>query len=304
MRDLIEVCAPLIYESVSEFPVSEEHISSLIGPATDGRMADVAIPCHSLSGVFKKSPIEVAEEICRVISPSLEGVAITSTINGFVNLKADPRWLSSKTMSLLPDERLGVKKEISRKIVVDYSAPNVAKEMHVGHLRSTVIGDAIVRMLQFKGHQVIRENHIGDWGTPFGMLIEHLIDEGEEKFALEKGISDFDNFYKEARSKFSDDSEFANRARARVVLLQGEDEDTLRLWKVLVDVSTSYFNEVYGMLGVLLDNDDLMGESAYKHLLPQVVERLDESGLLVESNGASVVFLDFSAPSLLCKFNV
>ncbi len=291
MRDLIEVCAPLIYESVSEFPVSEEHISSLIGPATDGRMADVAIPCHSLSGVFKKSPIEVAEEICRVISPSLEGVAITSTINGFVNLKADPRWLSSKTMSLLPDERLGVKKEISRKIVVDYSAPNVAKEMHVGHLRSTVIGDAIVRMLQFKGHQVIRENHIGDWGTPFGMLIEHLIDEGEEKFALEKGISDFDNFYKEARSKFSDDSEFANRARARVVLLQGEDEDTLRLWKVLVDVSTSYFNEVYGMLGVLLDNDDLMGESAYKHLLPQVVERLDESGLLVESNGASVVFL-------------
>ena len=134
--------------------------------------------------------------------------------------------------------------------------------MHVGHLRSTVIGDAIVRMLEFKGHTVHRENHVGDWGTPFGMLIEHLLDIGEDKVAREKGISDFDLFYKQARTKFDESSEFAERARARVVKLQSEEEETLRLWKILVDVSTNYFNEVYSMLGVLLTDEDLMGESA------------------------------------------
>ena len=291
MRDLIEACTPLIYDSISELDISEEEISNLIGPSTLGPMADVAIPCHSLSRRFKKSPIEVSEQISRLISPSLQGIALTSSMNGFVNLKAESEWLAKKTMGLLSDDMLGVSKDSPRKIVVDYSAPNVAKEMHVGHLRSTVIGDAIVRMLRFKGHEVIRENHIGDWGTPFGMLIEHLIDLGEDNFTSERAISDFDQFYKEARVKFDHDNLFAERARSRVVLLQAEDSDTLRLWKVLVDVSTIYFNEVYEMLDVLLDDDDIMGESAYRHLLPTVVERLRESGMLEESEGASVVYL-------------
>ena len=291
MRDLIEACTPLIYDSISELDISEEEISNLIGPSTLGPLADVAIPCHSLSRRFKKSPIEVSEQISRLISPSLQGMALTSSMNGFVNLKAEPEWLANKTMELLSDGMLGVSKDSPRKIVVDYSAPNVAKEMHVGHLRSTVIGDAIVRMLRFKGHEVIRENHIGDWGTPFGMLIEHLIDLGEDNFTSERAISDFDQFYKEARVKFDHDNLFAERARSRVVLLQAEDSDTLRLWKVLVDVSTIYFNEVYEMLDVLLDDDDIMGESAYRHLLPTVVERLRESGMLEESEGASVVYL-------------
>ena len=291
MRDLIEACAPLIYDSVTELGISEEDISSLIGPSTVGPMADVAIPCHSLSKILKKSPVDVSQQISDAIAPHLEGLAITTSMNGFVNLKAHPEWLANKTMELLADKMIGVKKDKSRKIVVDYSAPNVAKEMHVGHLRSTVIGDAIVRMLIFKGHEVIRENHIGDWGTPFGMLIEHLIDLGEDSFTSRKGISDFDQFYKEARVKFDQNDMFAERARSRVVLLQGEDSDTLRLWKVLVDVSTGYFNEVYEMLEVLLDDGDIMGESAYRHLLPAVVERLRESGMLEESEGASVVYL-------------
>ncbi len=291
MRQLIHECAPLILEAVSDMGIGDEHILSLLGPATDTRMADVAMPCHSLSALLKKSPVNVSEEISSLISPSLEGIAFTSSVNGFVNLKADPEWLSSKMMAILQDERLGVVKDDPRKIVVDYSAPNVAKEMHVGHLRSTVIGDSIVRMLEFKGHNVIRENHIGDWGTPFGMLIEHLIDIGQEDLALEKGISDFDHFYKEARSKFDSDEVFADRSRSRVVLLQGEDADTLRLWGILVGVSTTYFNEVYQMLDVLLEDNDLMGESAYRHLLPQVAERLHESGLLENSDGASVVYL-------------
>tara|TARA_Y100000768_G_scaffold86076_1_gene61627 strand:+ start:4128 stop:5870 length:1743 start_codon:yes stop_codon:yes gene_type:complete len=291
MRDLIEACAPLIYDSVTELGISEEDISNLIGPSTVGSMADVAIPCHSLSRILKKSPVDVSEQISIAIAPHLQGLAITSSMNGFVNLKAHPEWLANKTMELLSDKMMGVKKDESRKIVVDYSAPNVAKEMHVGHLRSTVIGDAIVRMLLFKGHEVIRENHIGDWGTPFGMLIEHLIDLGEDSFTSRKGISDFDQFYKEARVKFDQDDIFAERARSRVVQLQGEDSDTLRLWKVLVDVSTGYFNEVYEMLEVLLDDGDIMGESAYRHLLPNVVERLRQSEMLEESEGASVVYL-------------
>ena len=291
MRDLIEACAPLIYDSVTELGISEGDISNLIGPSTVGPVADVAIPCHSLSKILKKSPVDISQQISDAIAPHLEGLAITTSMNGFVNLKAHPEWLANKTMELLSDKMIGVKKDESRKIVVDYSAPNVAKEMHVGHLRSTVIGDAIVRMLIFKGHEVIRENHIGDWGTPFGMLIEHLIDLGEDSFTSRKGISDFDQFYKEARVKFDQNDMFAERARSRVVLLQGEDSDTLRLWKVLVDVSTGYFNEVYEMLEVLLDDGDIMGESAYRHLLPAVVERLRESGMLEESQGASVVYL-------------
>ena len=291
MRDLIEACAPLIYDSVTELGISEGDISNLIGPSTVGPVADVAIPCHSLSKILKKSPVDISQQISDAIAPQLEGLALTSSMNGFVNLKAHPEWLANKAMELLADKMIGVKKDESRKIVVDYSAPNVAKEMHVGHLRSTVIGDAIVRMLVFKGHEVIRENHIGDWGTPFGMLIEHLIDLGEDSFTSRKGISDFDQFYKEARVKFDQNDMFAERARSRVVLLQGEDSDTLRLWKVLVDVSTGYFNEVYEMLEVLLDDGDIMGESAYRHLLPAVVERLRESGMLEESEGASVVYL-------------
>ena len=291
MRDLIEACAPLIYDSVAELGISEGDISNLIGPSTVGPMADVAIPCHSLSRILKKSPIDISDQISIAIASHLQGIALTSSMNGFVNLKAHPEWLANKTMDLLSDKMMGVKKDESRKIVVDYSAPNVAKEMHVGHLRSTVIGDAIVRMLLFKGHEVIRENHIGDWGTPFGMLIEHLIDLGEDSFTSRKEISDFDQFYKEARIKFDQNDMFAERARSRVVLLQGEDSDTLRLWKILVDVSTGYFNEVYEMLEVLLDDGDIMGESAYRHLLPTVVERLRESGMLEESEGASVVYL-------------
>ena len=165
----------------------------------------------------------------------------------------------------------------------------MSPKMHVGHLRSTVIGDTIVRMLEFKGHTVIRENHVGDWGTPFGMLIEHLLDLGEDRAANELGVGDLDSFYKQARSKFVSDEEFANRSRSRVVLLQ---EGMLRrsVCSILVDESMRYFNEVYSMLGVMLTDDDIRGESSYKELLPEVVYRLKESGDLEESDGADVVF--------------
>jgi arginyl-tRNA synthetase len=251
---------------------------------------DAALPCHALAKTLKKSPSEIADEVANLIGGNLEGIADVSSVSGFVNLRAQPSWLSGRIQSLIPDSRLGIGSEERRTYAIDYSAPNVAKEMHVGHLRSTVIGDAIVRMLEYKGHLVHRENHVGDWGTPFGMLIEHLLDLGESEAANELGMGDLDSFYKQARAKFVSEVEFAERSRQRVVLLQGGDEETRRLWRVLVDESMRYFNEVYSMLGVLLTDDDIMGESRYQDLLPVVVERLGEAGMLERSEGADVTY--------------
>ncbi len=209
---------------------------------------------------------------------------------GFINLTFDDGFLAAQLATVAVDERLGVAvAEHARTVIVDYSAPNVAKEMHVGHLRSTVIGDALVRLLEFLGHAVTRENHIGDWGRPFGMLIEHLIDIGEEAAAAENQ-KDLDAFYKAANAKFNDDPEFADRARQRVVLLQSYDPETIGHWERLVAMSKDYFNRVYGKLGVLLLDDDLAGESGYQSLMPEVYARLEHQGLVSESDGAQVVF--------------
>jgi arginyl-tRNA synthetase len=162
--------------------------------------------------------------------------------------------------------------------------------MHVGHLRSTVIGDALARMYRFAGHHVIARNHVGDWGTPFGMLIEHLLDLGEQAAESTLSIGDLDGFYREARMKFDASDAFKGRSRARVVALQGGDPETLRLWHVLVNQSITYFSEVYDKLDVTLSAEDVVGESYYNHLLEGVVEDLRTAGLLVESEGALCVF--------------
>jgi arginyl-tRNA synthetase len=238
-----------------------------------------------------RNPRDIAQAV--VDSGVLDGVASELEIAGpgFVNVTFSPEFLAAQLGAVALDDRLGVPAASPAKnVVVDYSAPNVAKEMHVGHLRTTVIGDSLVRMLDFLGHRVIRENHIGDWGTPFGMLIEHLVDLGEEQAAEHLSLGDLDGFYKEAREKFDASDEFQDRARARVVLLQGGDEETRRLWTMLVALSTRHFNTVYDRLGVRLTDDDLAGESTYQPLMPQVIDRLDAAGLLTESDGADVVF--------------
>ena len=162
--------------------------------------------------------------------------------------------------------------------------------MHVGHLRSTLIGDALARVLGFLGHEVVRENHIGDWGTPFGMLIEHLIDVGGAENAESFSVRDLNEFYAAARRQFDTDPAFVERSRQRVVLLQSGDPETLRLWRIFVAESMRHAREVYDLLGVLLTDDDIVGESFYNPLLPVVVEELDAKGLLVEDNGALCVF--------------
>ena len=290
IEELINQLKPIFSNAMNSLEVPESTWLPLLGKATVEDHGDVAFPCHSLAGILKKSPQEIAKQISELVASDLQSFAIVSSMSGFVNITAKPEWLSNRISILLADPRLGVCVDERKTFAVDYSAPNVAKEMHVGHLRSTVIGDTIVRMLEFKGHTVIRENHVGDWGTPFGMLIEHLLDLGEDRAANELGVGDLDSFYKQARSKFVSDEEFANRSRSRVVLLQGGDAETLRLWRILVDESMRYFNEVYSMLGVMLTDDDIRGESSYQELLPEVVYRLKESGDLEESDGADVVF--------------
>ena len=239
-------------------------------------------------------PREVAQKVLDAagdLSDMLASVEIAGP--GFINLVFTDEFLATQTVASLATPTFGVHSSPSPyTITIDYSSPNVAKEMHVGHLRSTVIGDALARALGFVGHNVVRENHIGDWGTPFGMLIEHLIDLGEDNAANELSMGDLNGFYKEARRKFEESEEFKTRARQRVVMLQGGDAETLKYWQTLVNESTRYFNKVYTQLGVLLNDGDLMGESAYNNLLAEVVQRLDTAGVLEVNDGAEVVFAD------------
>ena len=235
------------------------------------------------------NPGEIAQRV--IDSGVLEDVASAVEVAGpgFVNVTFAPQFLADQLAAVRSDDRLGVPiAEPLMKVVVDYSAPNVAKEMHVGHLRTTVIGDALVRMLEAVGHEVVRENHVGDWGTPFGMLIEHLLEIDGATGSAE--LADLNEFYRAARESFDASEEFQERSRQRVVQLQSGDPDTLALWNDLVAISTVHFNEVYEKLGVLLVDDDLMGESGYQPLMPGVIERLDDAGLLTESDGADVVF--------------
>ncbi len=255
---------------------------------------------NGIMGLAKRlgtNPRELAQRVLDAVD--LDGVATAEIAGpGFLNLTLYDTFLGRSAAEVVGSAaqdtgNQGVTPaESPQRVVIDYSAPNVAKEMHVGHLRSTVIGDALVRILEARGDTVIRQNHIGDWGTPFGMLIEHLIDLGEEGAIAELALGDLNEFYRQARVSFDGSEAFADRARARVVALQAGDSETLRLWQILVDLSAEYFQSVYDRLGVRLTVDDLAGESIYNDLLADVITDLDAAGLLVTSDGARCVFPD------------
>jgi arginyl-tRNA synthetase len=240
-----------------------------------------------------RPPREVAGEIVRHLRVTDMSAEPAVSGPGFINFTLTGDWIGEQATGLLTDERLGTGPAGGpRTVVVEYSSPNIAKEMHVGHLRTTIVGDAIARVLDFAGHRVIRDNHVGDWGTPFGMLIEHLLDVGEGSADAGLLRTDPNSFYQAARAKFDSDPVFAGRARRRVVLLQGGDPDTLRLWQELVDLSKEYLHRMYGRLRVTLTDDDIRGESFYNPMLPGVVTELQAKGLAVESDGALCVFPD------------
>lgn len=236
-------------------------------------------------------PRQLAEKVVQLLQ--LEGIAAKTEIAGpgFINIFLDPQWLSAQLERVLTSPKLGVSPVEPQTIVVDYSAPNVAKEMHVGHLRSTIIGDAAVRTLEFLGHNVIRANHVGDWGTQFGMLIAYL-EKVQNENAGELELSDLEAFYREAKQHYDADAAFAERARGYVVKLQGGDEYCRTMWRKLVDITMSQNQHNYDRLNVTLTKDDVMGESLYNDMLPGIVADLKAKGLAVESEGATVVFLD------------
>ena len=250
---------------------------------------------NGVMGVAKKlgtNPREFAQKVLDVLD--LDDIASKTEIAGpgFINIFLSEEFLAKQADVALKDERLGVAKEEEQTIVADYSAPNVAKEMHVGHLRSTIIGDAVVRTLEFLGHKVIRANHIGDWGTQFGMLIANLERVQQESGEVSMELADLEAFYRESKKLYDEDQEFAAKARNYVVKLQGGDEYCAEMWKKLVDITMQQNQNNYDRLNVSLTRDDVMGESMYNDMLPKIVADLKEQGLAVEDDGAQVVFLD------------
>ncbi|WCG81524.1 arginine--tRNA ligase [Pectobacterium sp. A5351] len=236
-------------------------------------------------------PRQLAEKVLQRLA--LEGIAEKTEIAGpgFINIFLDKQWVASQVENVLNAPKLGLTPVEPQTIVIDYSAPNVAKEMHVGHLRSTIIGDAAARTLEFLGHNVIRANHVGDWGTQFGMLIAYL-EKMQNENASEMDLSDLEAFYREAKKHYDDDADFAERARGYVVKLQGGDEYCRQMWRKLVDITMTQNQINYERLNVTLTKQDVMGESLYNSMLPGIVADLKAKGLAVESEGATVVFLD------------
>lgn len=243
-------------------------------------------------------PVEFAAELVAELG-SGDGLFDVVTVSGpgFLNITVSDHAVWEQVSDRLDDDRLGVPDfESGRRTVVDYSAPNIAKEMHVGHLRTTIIGDCIARVLTFLGAAVIRQNHLGDWGTQFGMLIQYLDEHPGVRWRHDElsgdtsAVSALDGLYKAARTEFDGDPAFAERARARVVALQSGDETTVRRWREIVAESERAFGEIYDRLGVLLTADDYVGESFYNPMLADTIAELVDKGIAVESDGALVVF--------------
>ena len=247
---------------------------------------------------LKTNPRELATKVVEHLD--LEGIASKVELAGpgFINIHLSEQWLSSQLNNVVNKDNLGVSQrgnspqDKQQTVVVDYSAPNLAKEMHVGHLRSTIIGDAVVRALEFRGDNVIRQNHMGDWGTQFGMLLAHLSDKLQAEEVAETALADLENFYREAKVRFDDEEGFADRARDFVVKLQSGDSDCAILWQQFIDISIAHSEDIYKTLNVSLKRDDIMGESAYNPDLPKVIDELIAKNIAVEDQGAKVVFID------------
>jgi arginyl-tRNA synthetase len=250
--------------------------------------ANVALPLAKRLG---RPPREIAAQLAGHLGGSDVCERAEVSGPGFINLTLRDKWIEAQVSGQLGDTRLGVPAaDPPQRMVVDYSGPNVAKELHVGHLRATVVGDAIVRVLEHLGHEVTRAAHLGDWGTQFGMLIEHALDIGERATYEQLAEGDFTAFYQAARATFDSDPAFADRARRRVVQLQSGDEQTLQLWQLLVGDSMEYLRRIYSRLQVTLTDEYMAPESFYNPMLADVCAELEASGVAVISDGALCAF--------------
>jgi len=242
---------------------------------------------------LKMNPRELAGKVLAALDLNDISEKVEIAGPGFLNIHLKPEWLAQQLELALSTDKLNISQvDTPQTVVIDYSAPNLAKEMHVGHLRSTIIGDALVRVLEFIGHKVIRQNHVGDWGTQFGMLLAHLNSLKASGTELSMQLSDLEGFYRDAKKRFDDEEGFAENARDYVVKLQAGDADCLALWQQFIDISLQHCDDIYRRLNVLLTRDDVMPESAYNHDLANVIKDLNSAGLLTEDQGAQCVFLE------------
>src|SRR5699024_13621 len=238
-------------------------------------------------------PRELAEKIIAHLPTSSAVAKVEIAGPGFINIFQADNVLTEGLQRMRDSAQVGIEAPAQPlTVVVDYSSPNLAKEMHVGHLRSTIIGDAVARTLEYLGHHVIRQNHVGDWGTQFGMLLAYLESQQTDSTTLTEELADLEEFYRQAKLRFDEDPAFANRSRELVVALQSGDAYCLQLWEQFNAVSMQHCFDVYERLGVSLTATDVRGESAYNDDLPEIVAALKAQGLLSESEGAQCVFLD------------
>jgi arginyl-tRNA synthetase len=291
------------------------NIKQLLSDRTQAAMVAVGLPADTNTAVTQSTKVEFGDyqingamaaakllktnprALAQQLLENLDLTDIAEKVEiagpGFINVTLSKDWLATQLQPALLDSRLGVSRNAKpQKVVVDYSAPNLAKEMHVGHLRSTIIGDAVVRALEFWGDEVIRQNHMGDWGTQFGMLIAHLEDKLAAGIDLETvALADLEDFYREAKKRFDDEAGFADKSRDYVVKLQSGDAHCQKLWQLFIDTSIKHSDEVYRTLNVTLGDEHIKPESAYNDMLQPIVDSLKATGIAVESQGALVVFL-------------
>lgn len=306
-RDVVEQVRSFVSEV--EQVVSAAMTAELPGELADQdplvRRSDYADFQSNVALAVAKKAGQKPRELAERLQPHLVAVPWITKVElsgpGFLNITVADTAILQQLTYRFERAKLGVAESQHGQVVtVDYSAPNIAKAMHVGHLRSTLIGDALVRVLTFLGAEVIRQNHVGDWGTQFGMLIQYLVEHSEvnwrntelDQAGREDATSVLDDLYRAARAEFDADEAFKERAQQRVVALQAGDEETVAAWREIVHESETAFQQIYDRLGVLLNHDDLAGESRYNPLLDDVVEELWRAGIVEESEGALVVFFD------------
>ena len=243
--------------------------------------------------LLKTNPRALAQQLVEALELADIADKVEIAGPGFINVTLKNDFIAAQLSAAVASPRLGVSANPApQKVVVDYSAPNLAKEMHVGHLRSTIIGDAVVRALEFWGDDVIRQNHMGDWGTQFGMLIAHLEDKLADGVDLESvALADLEDFYRQAKKRFDDEAGFADKSRDYVVKLQSGDAHCQKLWQLFIDTSVKHSEEVYRKLNVTLGHEHIKPESAYNSMLAPIVDALKAKELAVEDQGALVVFL-------------
>jgi arginyl-tRNA synthetase len=303
MPDIQTILEDLLSQAVDKaFGNQYADADPILRQATNPKFGDYqANLAMGLAKRLNQKPHDIAQAITQnlPLGDTLADAQVAGP--GFINLTLNPDLLASQLAAMFNSDRLGVPlADPPMQVVIDYASPNLAKEMHIGHLRSTIIGDAIARVLQFQGQQVTRQNHLGDWGTQFGMLLEHLIDTGWEQ-SDDHHIGDLNTLYQESKKRDDADPDFADRARKRVVALQSGDEQSLTLWRMLIGESVRHMNDIFSRLGVALSTDHLKGESFYNDRLAPVAQALQSAGVAVESEGALCVFNDTDDAPLIVR---